>query len=329
MTLVEIEKERKKVINNFFWYKIYVALSVFFTLGFFYSIVVFQFLEELINYKIAVYVIVILFIFLFLVGCKRTYENLVHKKSANFRNMYKEMYLMPYLLEKNIKYQMIGHINAVDIIKSRIFPRFSHQSGNDMIIGEKNGVNFIFSDLILEDKNDVSDMDYRFYALIFILKYLSFRYENLKEHLFTGIFFIADFNKNIGSNTFVMQKSRPRESANLSIVKMDNEIFNTKFKVYTDNIQNAFYLLSPALMERIEKLSNRFACPINISFLETKIYISINTNKDNFEADIHKHVVKQDPANTLIKDLEAVLGIVEILALDSNLWAKVDIKGKM
>ena len=77
-------------------------------------------------------------------------------------------------------------------------------------------------------------------------------------------------------------------------------------------------------MERVLNLQKIFNCEINISFIKTKIYIAINKGFDSFEADINKPIVKQSPAKVILDDLNALLDIVKVLALDKNLWANLD-----
>ena len=102
---------------------------------------------------------------------------------------------------------------------------------------------------------------------------------------------------------------------------MDDSEFNDKFKVYSSDAQNAMYILSPALMRRILHFERRVKFPINISFVGTKIYIFIQTNKDNFEPDINKSVFKYDPAKEIKEELSHMLSIVRILKLNRKIWS--------
>ena len=325
ITLHELEMERRKAVSNFLALQIYAFLKVFFVLSFAFLIVLVQFLDlTRLNFITKLFIIISFLIFL-IYGFRREYLNLVDKRARVFRSLYREKYLLPYLKYKGINYKMNAYINATDIIRSGLFEPFSHQRGNDMITGEINGVSFSFSDLVLEDKKETdNEIDLRLWAIRFLINYFSYRYERDKTHLFTGILFIADFNKNIKSNTFIMSHHAPRDKKGLSLITLDNPKFNEKFKVFSDDIQNAFYLLTPAFMERVLHLQKIFNCEINISFVKTKIYIAINKGFDSFEADINKPIVKQSPAKVILDDLNALFGIVKVLALDKNLWANLD-----
>ncbi|PSM53030.1 DUF3137 domain-containing membrane protein [Campylobacter blaseri] len=307
MTLLELEKARKDILRKFKWYKIsaffatfgifIVAMTYFMAYGFNIFLELVQIIknDSLIVRIIAIFMFIIFFYIVFTLQL----EKIVNSQSKEFRKAFKQMYLAPYIKKLGYSYINYSHVNAVYLVKSRLFPSFSNQYGDDQISGNKNGVLFTFSDIYLEDRDDTHKI------------YLK---------LFQGLFFMANFNKNISSNTFVMQGNKPRQMNGLSLINMDNPIFNTKFQVYSDNIQNAMYILSPALMERINSLSNHMKCPLRISFIDGYIFIAIENNINNFEPDIHKSVITTNQAEKIKKDLEKILDIVNVLSLDSNLW---------
>ena len=101
-------------------------------------------------------------------------------------------------------------------------------------------------------------------------------------------------------------------------MKVDNVLFNEKFKVFSDDIQNAFYILTPAFMERVLELYNHFKTDINISFLKGTVYIAIETGINSFEPDITKSLITQNPVKNIIKDIDKILKIVEILRINNE-----------
>ena len=333
MKLLELERSRKEILKEYKKFKKiafiidFLVLSVLFYL--FYNYIGYESLGEIPAFEKLFLVLFFAFILTFI------YKKSINRKkiqlSKPFSQTFKKEYLKEYIKKQGYYYNMYENLDAVDIIRSRLFKPFTHQRGNDYISGIKNGVLFKFSDIILENKlnpyTDIEDhlMEITQSIVIFIqtiLKFFKFKYNDGKVHKFTGILFIADFNKNINSKTFVMETKTPRVR-NLQLIKMDNPKFNEKFKVYSDDIQNAMYLLSPSLMEKIYRLSQRFKKPINISFIGTKIYISIDTKVDNFEPNLEKNIEIYNPAREIKNDLNSLLEIVDILALDTSLWAKI------
>ncbi|MSN96245.1 DUF3137 domain-containing protein [Campylobacter sp. FMV-PI01] len=330
MTIDKLEKLRKEIYKKF---KIYIIISFCINFGFL-SVIFFLF-YKFIGYKnlseIPMFFRLFLFLFfiiMFIFIHKRDIKNKKIKLSKPFRQKFKNEYLRNYIKNKGHYYNMYHNIDAVDMIRSGLFKPFTNQKGNDYISGMKNGVMFKFSDILLEDKlnlyenlKDFFDDLFHFFITFIqiILNFFKFKYDDKKIHNFTGLFFVADFNKNINSKTLVMQSGYPRFN-DVSLIKMDSVEFNSKFRVYSDDIQNAMYLLSPSLMEKIYNLSKRFNNPINVSFIKTKIYISINVGRDSFEPDITKNIKINNPARKIISDLNSILDIVNALNLDNDLW---------
>ncbi|MBR7047094.1 MAG: DUF3137 domain-containing protein, partial [Campylobacter sp.] len=75
---------------------------------------------------------------------------------------------------------------------------------------------------------------------------------------------------------------------------------------------------SPAFMWRLIKLKQDFDCPIIISFFKSRIYIFIDTKKDNFEPDINTSATKE--AMVIKKEFSHFLSIVKILNLNTKIW---------
>ncbi|CZE46181.1 DUF3137 domain-containing protein [Campylobacter geochelonis] len=332
MALLELEKMRKSILSKFGFYRIWAFISAACFVVVAYFFVIFNIITELFNdgstpVKI---VVLIVFVIIFYITYNKFLDEITLKESEEFRNKFKEKYLSEYIKNLGYSYYIYSHVNAVYLIKSGLFPAFSRQKGNDEIKGEKNGVIFSFSDIILEDLEEESSYNENYFKLAkkanFINTFKKGFGENDYIKLYEGLFFMADFNKNITSKTFVMQNREPRIKRGLESIKMDNPLFNTKFRVYSDDIQNAMYILSPALMERINSLSNVIKYPINISFIDTQIFIAIETNRDSFEPDIHQSIITKNPISHIKRQLDAIFAIIDVLSLDANLWAKRDKK---
>lgn len=227
--------------------------------------------------------------------------------SMEFRRLFKQKHILPYFEKFGYKYQMYSMIDTNHIINSKLFPRFIKHNGNDKIEGIYEGIKFEFSDIILTDREEGENIE---------ISPDSIGIKNAK-----GILFYADFNKRIKSSTFILQNVKPQNMQNLKTITMDDSEFNDKFKVYSSDAQNAMYILSPALMRRILHFERRVKFPISISFVGTKIYIFIQTNKDNFEPNINKSVFKYDPAKEIKEELSHMLSIVRILKLNRKIWS--------
>lgn len=304
-TLLELEKKRQFLNNSSFTNSL---LSSVFIILFLVLIVIFY--GQYFNYKdkIFLFILIILAIKLLFSTSKELRTN----KSKDFNKEFKNYFLKPYLENKGFIYKPYYGVEKIDLIRSRLFREFDYENGDDTISGEINGVKFYFGDIVLKNLKQEKD-SYSFLVETLIPAYHSRKRTDI---VFKGIFFKADFNKFIDSSTFIMSFGTPK--GNLKKIKVDNALFNEKFRVFSDDIQNAFYILTPAFMERVLELYNHFKTDINISFLKGTVYIAIETGVNSFEPDITKSLITQNPAKNIIKDIEKILKIVEILRINSE-----------
>ena len=71
------------------------------------------------------------------------------------------------------------------------------------------------------------------------------------------------------------------------------------------------YILTPAILEKISNLESHFGKDINLSFINEKLYIYIETGKDNFEPDIYKSAIQDNPASRILRDLNALIDLAK------------------
>ncbi len=239
----------------------------------------------------------------------QTYRNFAVK---NFNYEFKNKLLREIItkISPNLDYFPNKFIDKKEFYYPNIYKIADFYGGNDLIEGKFKGVNIKLSDLFLQEE---------------IITYDEKGNEKVRyETIFKGIFFIADFNKTFTSKTYVLSNKIAFLKRFGNRAYMDDVEFEKSFKTFTNDQINARYILTPNFMERVLNLQKIFNCEINISFIKTKIYIAINKGFDSFEADINKPIVKQDPAKVILDDLNALLDIVKVLALDKNLWANLD-----
>ena len=153
--------------------------------------------------------------------------------------------------------------------------------------------------------------------------------------IFDGVFFVADFHKDFKYRTYVLpdvaekyfgkllggffQKCNVFQSGKL--IKLENVEFEKEFAVYADDPVEARYILSPLLMERLLVLRKRFACPLQIAFVDSCMFIAISTKEDFFELSSLKNF-DITVAEHCKNELEMFLKIVEELNLDRRIWSK-------
>ena len=73
-------------------------------------------------------------------------------------------------------------------------------------------------------------------------------------------------------------------------------------------------------MRRLLRFAGAVAAPVSLSFLDSKIYIFVNTGRDNFEPSVYESVLRRDPASEIKSEILNFLSIVKILKLNVRIW---------
>ena len=210
-------------------------------------------------------------------------------QTKKFRQIFKYQYLQPRIKQLGYNY----YPNSLPS-KSDLYPSYMYYKEtidflvpNDKVVGKKDSVKFTL--------NDLGD----------------------------SLFFCADFNKKLSvvSMTFLYSFEKPIVLEKLEEIKLDNADFNKVFKVYTNRPKNAWYILTPLLMQQLLELKKIVNCPINVSFTGSKIYIAILTGYDSFEPDINQSILIHNPTHYIEKDLNKIFEIIETLRLNRKIWS--------
>ena len=230
---------------------------------------------------------------------KETLRRAKNRAKIKYVEIFKTKYLKDYFANLGFTYEPEGSIMSMYIKNSKFFKMADtiiFQS--DKIMGKVDDVYFELSDMAM--------------------------WQEKKEQYLGGIFLHALFNKTANSNLFVISNDA-RNTTNdnakkLSKITMDDTQFNRIFRVYSNDMQNAMYILSPALMKRLLDLKRQLKVPISISFTNDKIYFFLDIGKDNLEPSIDKSVLHANPAFTIKRELSHFLSIVKTLNLNTKIW---------
>lgn len=152
------------------------------------------------------------------------------------------------------------------------------------------------------------------------------------ETIFKGRWMIFDFNKIFKANVQITQKgfgnSRVKrffgkKEERFKQVMMESESFNQKFKVFAQNEHDAFYIITPFLMERIEKLDEENKGKFLFCFIDNRLHIGIYDNKNSFEpGSVFKKINEEEVIAKISKEIELITQFVDELNLNNDLFKK-------
>ena len=235
------------------------------------------------------------------------------KPYMEFKTKYKEMFVQTTLdgLFDNLNYQAYTGIPRDTIKNTKMMQMGNTYHSNDYIEADYNGVHFKQSDVCIQNTTEDSDG------------------HSHTETYFRGRWMIFDFNKEFKANVQVVQSGfkhskRKRffgkEEEKYKKVELEDVLFNKEFNVFAQNEHDAFYILTPQMMERIRRVANNIDGYIILCFIDNTLHVGIHTNRDSFEPSMMKEIDPEVERQKIINDINLITTFVNELSLDVKLF---------
>lgn len=189
-------------------------------------------------------------------------------------------------------------------------------SSNDYISGKYKDIGFRQADVHIEEERESTDSD-----------------GNTTTYwvtIFRGRWMIFDFNKTFKADLQVCQKffgnnkiSNWGNDKKFEKVKLESVDFNKRFNVYAQSDHEAFYLLTPPIMEKIIKLDDMNQGKLLLCFIDNKLHIGLYDGKDSFEhAPIFKQINEEQVRSNISNDIKQITMFIDELDLDNDLFRR-------
>jgi hypothetical protein len=155
-----------------------------------------------------------------------------------------------------------------------------------------------------------------------------------ETEIFSGLFFIADFNKHFSGATYVLPDLAQRLLGSLGqslqamnsrygeLVKLEDPEFERLFAVFGSNQIEPRYILSSALMERIVAYRKRGGHVLRLAFVNDRLYVAISLTRNLFEPRLFRTLMCELALREFWDDIALVTDIVEDLNLNTRIWSK-------
>lgn len=171
-------------------------------------------------------------------------------------------------LGDSVEYNPWGKLNPGSIA----FPfDYNKVEGSDHIKAVYNGLNIELSDIELIYEAETVDAD-----------------GNTEKNSITnfkGQWLICDFGKELSGEVRLSANDKKlRKQHKNDSVEMENETFNNRFLVTANDAQEAYYILTPHMMEYILTMADKSGGDVYISFQrDGKLHVAVKTGRDFFE----------------------------------------------
>ena len=143
--------------------------------------------------------------------------------------------------------------------------------GSDHIQAVYHGLNMELGDIELIEETEYTDNE-------------TGQTEKTRNTQFKGQWLTCDFGKELAGEVYISERTKKTRRSLKSNVTMDNEQFDKRFCVRADDPQEAYYLLTPHMMEYITAMADKSGGTVYLSFLRSgKLHVAVQTGRDFFE----------------------------------------------
>ena len=216
---------------------------------------------------------------------------------------------------EDLEYEKNGYIDG-GLIKSvdMSFPfRFDDVIGSDHVRGTYRGVHVELSDIRLMTVSTYTATD----------KDGNPRTEEKRKTVFQGQWLILDFHKELSADLCVFEGGRKRSGQ----IETESAAFNEKFGISCDSAHDAFYILTPHMMEHILTMDQRAGGDIYLHFLkEGKVHVAVNSGRDHFEADSLEYVKVSELLRRFRDEVRYVTDLIDALLTVDTLYKQQEVQ---
>ena len=211
-------------------------------------------------------------------------------------------------LYENIRYDSDrGNLLCKELQTAELIGTGKRMNGADLVEGSCNGVPFSRSDLnvLYEKKN--GEYDSRFWGVVYAFPYP-------KD-------FVTDLQ--ILSMSFLGAKFQCTDAYKLQYgkrhtIETENETFNEMFLCRCQADTEAFYLLTPGMMQKLTRLQEAIGYPFMAGFVNRKLYIVVRGGGDRMEPPFFRRFDLNREAERVRDELLVIRRITEIMELGGN-----------
>jgi len=300
-----LDNKRIQIINKIKSYALFSILPL--ALAFYFTI----------NFQNPLPIIGVLGIFILLLFFK------INPLWKEYRGQFKEQVIREIInfIDNSLNYHPADKITRDEFMKCGIFrTHIDRYTGDDFVEGKIKSTQMEFSEVHAEYKTTTVDSKGR---------------TTTHWHtIFKGLLFSADFNKEFNVKTYVLKdtaekmfgflgtKLQKMNKSRGELVKLEDPEFESEFAVYSDDQIESRYILSPSLMEKILSFKKQTNKNIQLSFVDSRLYVAIPYSKALFEPRLFGDMINFSDIQEYHDDLNLVISIAETLNLNTRIWTK-------
>lgn len=236
------------------------------------------------------------------------------KEAEAYRKAYKA-----YFVEQNLK-SIFADLNYAhdsgldpDILRATgMINTGDRYHSNDLTTARYKNVLFTQADAHIEEEHTDSDGDTTYVTI------------------FRGRFMIFEFPKKFSFKLELIGRrfgaaripgKNPTTGRKMSKINTESNEFNKTFKILGEDGFEAYYILDPAMMVKIQDIATRNKNALLLGFIDNKLLIALNDGKDSFEPPKASQPIDEAAETQKINEgIKVITDFVDELNLDRKLF---------
>lgn len=253
----------------------------------------------------------ILFVVIFIISVIVIYPILSSraKKHKHYVLTVKEI-IIKKMFEKDFDHVIYNPEQGFDeqfINSTQLFAKGNTYASNDLLSATYKGVGFIQADVHIQEITSNGKT-------------------TTVQEIFEGRWLVFDFYKQfngthqVRKNFKYMKNRKPYTffGQKLKSITFEDSAFNDIYKVYSSDNHEAFYLMTPRLMQNMIDYQHLTDGEIVFGFINNKLHIAINDDSNAFE--VSDKTISDEFINRIEKEMEVIKYIIDQLNLDNDLY---------
>ena len=228
--------------------------------------------------------------------------------------------IMPIIFNKlpNFKWMKDGSITPVEIKQFKLFGYFNNKENDDSFFCNYKNVKVCIDECQL-NRDKRGDILFPPFKGVLVL----LRTENklTNKHVIIKTAGCKNGLNKLHNKIDDILKNEINLSPNLQKVNLEDVEFEKKYDVYCEDQIEARYLLTTAVMERLNNIKFAFNADfVEASVINNKMLIAVYTHRDLFKlANIYKPIYNFNQYKTMVEEFVSILEMVDTLKIDRNI----------
>ena len=203
------------------------------------------------------------------------------KEYSEYKKAYKTYFVAKSLASVfvNLSYSHDAGLSKDILDTTNMIDTGDYYNSNDFVSGEYKDVSFTQADVCIKKKETNTDSNGNTnttYITTFEGRWMIFEFPKK-----------FNFRLEIASKDFVSNRipgsTLSKTTRKFQKIAVESIEFNKQFEIYAEDGMEAFYILDPAFIEKIQKLKTDFDAPILLCFIDSKLHVGICNKKNAFE----------------------------------------------